>query len=139
MELWKEHYKLGVDQLDQQHRQMILTLEDLLKALKEPGADYVRQAKHTIDFAKNYVVVHFHAEEMYMEQQHYPGLERHRTLHKKMVDDMRTLEHRLMREDYSRPSVKALGNLLTRWWMYHIMTEDKKIVGQGANVPQKAE
>lgn len=131
MSLWKEHYKLGVDQLDRQHRQLILELEDLLRVLADPACDHKKQARHAMDFTKNFTVVHFSAEEMYQKETGYAGYEAHKKKHEGFKETLHQMELKLIRDDYGEASVRAFADMLTRWWMYHIMNEDQKIVKGG--------
>ena len=128
MSLWKDNYALGVDQLDSQHRQLLGATEDLLRAAAQEGQQQCTQCKQAVAFLKDYTVVHFQAEEQYMAQTGYPGLEAHRALHREFAENLRQTELELMRQDYRGEAVGKLARDMTRWWMFHIMREDKKIV-----------
>jgi hemerythrin len=124
--LWKAHYQLGMPQIDQQHKQLILELEDLLKALGEPGCDLKKRCQHTMDFTKDFTKVHFGAEEMYQLRIGYAGYEAHKKKHEGFADTLHQLELKLIREDYTPKAVREFADELTRWWIFHIMNEDKK-------------
>lgn len=131
MSLWRDNYKIGVSQLDQQHKLLITTTEDLLKALNKNDRKYYKQA---MDFLKDYVVVHFSAEEMYMEKVGYKGLAKHKKLHAEFAEELHQQELTLIRSHYAKADARELADMLTRWLIYHIMREDKKIP-----VPKDAE
>lgn len=133
--LWKKHYKLGVPQLDSQHRQLLGTTEDLLRAAAQSGPQQCAQCKKAVAFLKDYTVVHFQAEEQYMEKIGYPGLEAHRALHREFADNLHQTELELMRQGYCGEAVEKLAQYMTRWWMFHIMREDKKIVANREEPP----
>ncbi len=80
--LWKESYKTGVDLIDQQHKQLFDTTENLIKAIRE-GSDYERKREciQTIIFLKNYIVKHFDDEEKFMASIGYPDIEEHKKIH----------------------------------------------------------
>lgn len=137
---WAEHCKIGHDQLDQQHKQMLLTVEELLEALNEDEDKEVEaECRRVMDFLKGYVVVHFSTEEMYQEEIGYPDIEHHKQLHKEMTDIVMELEYELIRNHYDRAAVQQVANALTRWWMYHIMLEDKKIVAYANKIKAERE
>lgn len=126
-DMWKDSYLIGVEQLDAQHKQLVLTLQDLLDSLQGGGANAVEASKHTIDFLKSFVVVHFGAEEMYQQDIGFPLYEEHKKLHEDFIVRVREMEFELMRCGYSRPAMEKLAKMLTKWWIWHIVKEDKKM------------
>lgn len=128
--MWRSNYKIGVSQLDEQHKQLISMTEDLLKALNRSDDEAAAECRRTMDFLKSFVVVHFGAEEMYMERTGYPGLAAHHALHEDFKEKLRDHELRLIRCNWRVETVRELADMLTRWWLYHIMNEDKKIVAE---------
>lgn len=126
--MWKPSYAIGVDQLDQQHKQLVLTLEDLLDCLHNENSNVEKVCKQTMDFTKNFVVVHFSAEEMYQQSIGYPGREAHKKMHDEFAEKLRDLEFDLMRANYNREAAQNLAETLTRWWVWHIVKEDRKMM-----------
>lgn len=125
--MWKDSYLIGVEQIDAQHKQLVLTLQDLLDSLHGDDAKAAKASKHTIDFLKGFVVIHFGAEEMYQQAVSFPLYEEHKKLHEGFTAEMREMEFELMRTGYSRPAVEKLAKKLTKYWIWHIVKEDKKI------------
>lgn len=127
--MWKDSYLIGVDQIDQQHKQLVLTLQDLLDCLHCEDDDEARtRCKQTMAFMKSYAVVHFSAEEMYQETIGYPDRAAHKKLHDDFAVQLREYEFELMRENYSREATRRLSEILTRWWIWHIVKEDHKMI-----------
>ena len=62
--LWKEEYKVGIDKIDEQHRQLFDKIEQLLEIAKS-GDKRSNQQKcmEIIDFLVDYTVFHFNTEE----------------------------------------------------------------------------
>lgn len=62
--MWKDKYRLGVAQIDQQHRALFDMTEELVRAVKQgaAAADYEK----ALGFLQAYVVEHFRDEEAYM-------------------------------------------------------------------------
>lgn len=126
--MWNDAYLVGVEQIDQQHKQLIGVLDDLLKCT-HCGEDYSKpQCKQTMAFVKDYVVTHFTTEEMLLEKIGYPLLAEHRVMHDKFKTSVHELDLELMRADYSYEKTREVISLLTKWWIYHINKEDKKMV-----------
>lgn len=126
--MWRDSYLIRDDQIDQQHRQLILTLEDLLACLRGGSDELKDTCKHTVDFLKSFVVVHFGAEEMLQRAIGYPEREQHKKMHDGFIADLREMEFELIRMDYSRPAMEKLADMLTKWWIWHIVKEDTKMM-----------
>ncbi len=127
---WKEQYRLGVEPLDTQHKQLVKTTEALLRAAKTDCPEAKEECKRAVEFCKNYTVVHFQAEEMYQQRIAFADAERHKALHQELIETLRELEFELIRTDYDLKVVQRMGRMMTRWWMFHIMQEDKKMVDE---------
>ncbi len=126
--MWKADYKVGNTQIDSQHKQLVLTLEDLLCELNKPPEESQKKGyEETVKFLKNYVVVHFNTEEMYQASIGFTGMEEHRKMHKAFIDTIREMEIDLIRTDYDRDKVKKLADYLMHWLLNHILKEDKKM------------
>lgn len=126
--MWSAEYRIGNAQIDSQHKQMILTLEELMVTLKAPPSeDQKKIFEETTKFLKNYVMVHFNTEELYQSAIGFTEVETHRKMHKEFIDKMRTMEIDLIRTDYEAAEVKKLADYLLRWLIGHIMKEDKKM------------
>ena len=125
--MWSDAYLLGVDQIDQQHKQLIGVLDDLAKCVRKDHDIAAKQCKQTISFMKTYAITLFSAEEMLMEKIEYPLLEGHREKHDRFKRSIHELELRLMQSDYSVDTMQEVVHVLTNWWLFHIVKEDKKL------------
>lgn len=125
--VWKDKYNIGVQQIDSQHKQLLLTIEELLQAVRTEGENGKASYKSTMAYLKDYVVMHFSTEEMYMQSINYSQIERQKRLHAEFTQWLHEEELRLIRCDYDVPMVQNLARALTKWWIYHIMKEDKLI------------
>lgn len=124
--MWNDAYLIGDPQIDQQHKQLIGTLEDLLKSA-EDDQRLRKTCKHTVDFLKSYSVTHFKTEEDYMRAAGYADFAHHHKEHQGFIDTLHELELELIRSDYDIETVRKVSQFLTRWWLFHIMKEDKKL------------
>lgn len=129
--MWKDAYKIGVQQIDQQHKQLVETLARLLAALKAEEPARTAACKSAMDFIKNYSVVHFGTEEMYQSEIGFPEKDAHKKLHDGFVESMREYEFELMRSGYAHAVMQRFADELVRWWIYHITREDKKMAAFG--------
>lgn len=119
---WSEKYRLGIEAVDRQHRQLfelIAKLDRLVDVQASPGelqaafAQFVRWAE-----------IHFASEAMLLETTGYPGVEAHVKEHAAFLDTLA----RNVGLGGSRPvaiTEAKLSGLLTRWLQNHILAEDR--------------
>ncbi|MCA1900014.1 MAG: bacteriohemerythrin [Chloroflexi bacterium] len=120
---WANKFSVGVRELDEQHRQIILMLNRLLS---EPEARNVNSevVSEILTAMFRYSLEHFKTEENLLRTHKYPQLEEHRREHN---------EYRRKILDFSAATgagVKSvpqnLLDYLSRWWTRHILEEDMK-------------
>ncbi len=119
---WTDKLSVGVDTLDQQHKVLIETLNDLHAAMMKGQARAVA-GKILNDLVK-YTVDHFAAEEAMMEQAQYPALASHRLAHRELTKQVGDYVARFEKGDITL-SVTLL-NFLSDWLTKHIQGEDQK-------------
>jgi hemerythrin len=124
--MWKDAYLIGVEQIDQQHKMLIRTLENLLKRCEQGEAK--EGCKQAIAFMKGYAVNHFHAEELFQQSISFPFAQQHHRLHETFKVTLHEMDMDLLRSDYSDEKIQEIVTFLTRWWIYHIVREDKKMI-----------
>lgn len=125
--MWKDYYRIGVEQIDEQHRQLFLYVEELLRAAKQDDETSRAACCSTMVFLKNYVVVHFNTEKLYQQSIGFEGRAQHHLLHQDFVRRLRELEFELIRSNYSAEVIRTLASALTSWLVYHVMIEDRKM------------
>jgi hemerythrin len=114
---WSPALAVGVPEIDAQHQELFRRAERLVSALR--AGDRAEVAP-LIRYLGDYVVEHFAAEERFMHEIGYPGLEEHRVLHRAFRDDFA-----VMLADYERkgptPLVAlTLHNWLSDWLRKHV-------------------
>lgn len=132
MTYWKESLLVGVSQIDDQHRKLVVAIDRLMEAcMQGKGRATIGE---TLLFVVSYTKDHFHDEEKLQAQYEYPGIAAHKMLHKKFVADISMI---LRDFEQNGPNVALTGKLnktLVDWLINHISTEDKKL---GAHIIQK--
>lgn len=131
--VWKEHYNIGVDFIDREHKKLFSILNKLLAAGKE-GEKSRWACQEGIKFFKDHAMKHFAEEEAYMASIHYIGFDTHRRLHdnfrKKMLP---ALEKELKQTAYSEDAVNHFLGVCSGWLIGHTLTEDHAIIGKKAS------
>jgi hemerythrin-like metal-binding protein len=110
----------GVPLIDQQHSDLLATIQSLGKAVQE-NQDTEAVVK-TVGFLEVYTDEHFRYEEAYLERLQFPGLEEHRREHTYFRMQVDQLRHRLSTGDTT--ITLELSHLLFRWLQDHILKED---------------
>ena len=91
---WSEDLSVGVELIDEQHKEMFNRINRLLRAIGEIGG--AEQVVATADFLQDYVVQHFAAEEEQMVLHEYPGLASHKE-HKELLKEKEMKHQRLLK------------------------------------------
>lgn len=121
---WSPALAVGVPEIDAQHQELFRRAERLVTALRVGDRG---EAGPLIRYLSEYVVEHFAAEERYMHEIGYPGLEGHRAVHLAFREDLAA-----MLADYERkgptPLVAlTLHNWLSDWLRRHVGGLDVEI------------
>lgn len=121
---WDETLAVGVELIDQQHRELIQKLDEVNTAVEQRmgGAKIVK----TLSFLFDYTDYHFKTEEKNMERCGYPDLEDHKTAHGELVDTLKDLENEFEMEGAHNKLADALNTFLNNWLITHIKGVDVK-------------
>ena len=120
---WSPTLETGIDVIDQQHKRIV----DYINALRiaQGKGDRGAVAK-TIDDVIDYTQSHFGFEEALLEDAGYPLLNAHKRVHELFIRRVAVLNQRFKSgEDIAQD----LHNVLARWLITHIQTEDRHYVG----------
>lgn len=121
--LWRDSMKIGDLAMDADHKQLITLLnrtEDLLQQQDLAPSTAIFEELQV------YVESHFPAEEAYMEQVGYPGLEEHRQQHEALAYRFYVLLGRFrasVDDAERRRHVTKLAEFLREWFAEHILKE----------------
>mgnify|MGYP001261739323 CR=1 FL=1 len=127
--MWKDSYRLGVESIDKQHRELFRMTEELIQAVGENApAEACRKA---LGFLKEYVIHHFRDEEAYQASIHYSGMEAHKKEHQQFTQTVLRYEKMLEDNGFDPATMKDLAGTVTAWLIYHVVDTDQKIVAKG--------
>ncbi|MGX8795884.1 bacteriohemerythrin [Fusibacter sp. JL298sf-3] len=122
---WSSHYELGIESIDNQHKELVRItgrLSDLLGSATQ-GEDIYDDMVTIVGDIKAYTVEHFSYEEMLFDKFGYEDKERHKQEHKKLIDEIETLDLRALDDDQVAHGKKILNYLIT-WVFKHISGSD---------------
>jgi len=119
---WSRKYHTGITEIDVQHEKLFSMYNDLVHALFR--GESMERLGSILDRLLKYVVVHFTAEEKYMERYGYPELEEHRAIHRSLMEKTYQLHKDF---EAGRPVLtEDLLVFLKEWITEHILKTDLK-------------
>lgn len=122
---WDEKYELGIEVIDNQHKELIaLTskLSDLLTNAVQ-GEDIYDDMMTIIADLRDYTVYHFGYEEKIFDSIGYVNADVHKIEHKKLIDEIENLDLSKLDEDQVTAGKSILKFLIT-WVFKHISGSD---------------
>lgn len=126
--MWKESYRIGVDLIDSQHKELFDTTQTLLRIVESDDAVTRKQeCINAIIFMQDYIVKHFSAEEEYQRSINYGDLETHKTLHRIFTAAINKSAKRLFDAEFTIPEIREYTGVLTTWLVYHVAGVDQKL------------
>lgn len=120
---WYDSYNIGVAAIDRQHKELVHRISRLQATLA--NGDINQEVGNALRFLVDYSKRHFADEERIMMDINFEGLDRHKELHKKFVNDIVLILMDLKRGKTVDPL--SFIDFLIDWLVKHIRHEDKKI------------
>ena len=118
---WDGSYLLNIPHIDEQHEQLIALVEELDKAVRENTGRLLIDS--VFQELIRYTTMHFGAEERFMMEHDFPGLDSHRCIHTDFIHKLHELLAR--NRDDTTLSTTTL-NFLSDWITTHIKGNDRE-------------
>jgi hemerythrin len=121
---WKASMSVGIDEIDEQHQEIIRRAGKFLESL----ADRSRQDTGILlSYLRNYCVTHFGAEEAWMRESSYPGRADHQKEHDGFIKELMRLsaEHEKPRGPGLKPA--EVGQWIDEWLTSHVAGSDLEL------------
>lgn len=120
---WKDHYSVGVEAVDHEHREMIDLINDvhdnLLAGAQEPDVTaFLGEIFRAIS-------AHFALEERFMRQHRYDQFSQHKQAHEELLDDIRDIMDGYEADPEGARS--QLSRRLDSWFTEHFKTHDARL------------
>jgi len=122
--IWSEDLRVGVEEIDAQHRQLIDIRNRLAECCSAGASERRESFHHILSELFEYSRAHFLAEEHFMQWQGFPGLEQQRQEHAEFIEAVFAFSKAASEgEDACVQCV----NFLTKWLLNHICQSDMEI------------
>ena len=122
---WTEDLSVGVDAVDNQHKELFRRINSLVDAIKQGKCK--TEITGVIVFLEDYALSHFGEEETFMKDHSYPPYEDHRAQHAIFINNLSELRKEL--EDVGPSYVLSVttNQVIVDWIIDHICGTDKKL------------
>jgi hemerythrin len=122
---WQEYLSVGVEEIDNQHKQLIDKYNDFFAAYSEGRA--ADEIIRLLGFLEEYVVIHFVDEERLQQRIGFPEYQSHCKQHQEFTRKVAELKVSLECDGLDQNLVTSTGLLLTGWLIEHISVMDRAI------------
>ncbi|HEY1472461.1 MAG TPA: bacteriohemerythrin [Pseudolabrys sp.] len=120
---WKDHYSVGIDAVDHEHKELLELINRLHAELTATGEKLSAEAFFG-DLYKG-ISAHFALEERFMRERGYDQLAQHKADHERLLDEIRDIMDDF--EDHDEAASAELGSRLDAWFSRHFETHDARL------------
>lgn len=127
--MWKEKYRIGVDLIDEQHKELFDRVSRFIQTVQHEGdwSTKLEMVKETLAFMKDYVVTHFHDEEEFQREIDYPDYLKHKEVHEHFKEEVGEYAKRFDEQAYNQQLVQEFAGKLMAWLIHHVGSMDQKM------------
>lgn len=120
---WKDHYSVGIEAVDHEHRELI----ELINRVHEELLAGDGEAAVTAFLGEIFkgISAHFALEERFMREHGYDQLREHKGAHEALLDEIRDIMDGY--EADPRESSRRLSDELDAWFTEHFRTHDARL------------
>lgn len=120
---WRDDFRIGIDEVDHEHRELIGLINDLHAALgEERSGERVEEFLGEI-FA--HISAHFALEEKAMRARAYDAFAEHKADHERLLDDIRDIMDE--QAEVGVLDEQAFAARLADWFGAHFRTHDARL------------
>lgn len=127
--MWKEHYRVGADLIDNQHQELFKRVSSFIKAVqtKAPWEERKAEVLATLEFMQHYVIIHFADEEALQKEIGYPAADQHTEIHENFKAEVGAFADKIEQEGLDEQGVQEFAARVMTWLIMHVAGEDQKI------------
>ncbi len=127
---WKDEYSIGVDRIDDEHKQLVEIANKAYEVLNNDlYTDKYDKIVEILKELEDYTVFHFNDEEDYMQQVGYKKFFSHKIEHEEFIQKIKNVD--LNKMDYNQDKyLLEIVNFIVDWLVKHILEKDKLIISE---------
>ena len=119
---WDSSLESGYDKVDNQHRQLVTALNNLMDASTSGKGD--KAVMQTLDFLTGYAIKHFADEEKLQVDYDYPDYLNHKRIHDEFKETVGQLVGRVQKEGATEDIIGTVSSTIGSWLLNHIRGDD---------------
>lgn len=119
--------RIGIPEIDEQHRHLFALINEAFETLASDEADLQLAAADLLGRLKDYAATHFAHEEAYMKKIQDPELEPQRRAHADFAAYVNAAHPERLDNERIRPAFEELLKYLSNWLFRHIIGSDALI------------
>jgi hemerythrin len=119
---WDSSLECGYELVDNQHKQLVAALNNLIEASQSGKGDQV--VMQTMDFLAGYTIKHFADEEKLQVKYDYPDYLNHKRIHDEFKATVKELTDKVVREGPSQELLNVVTSAVGAWLLNHIKGDD---------------
>jgi hemerythrin len=124
---WRDTYSIGIDEIDEQHKQLFAICVNVFNILKE--ATFINKQEDisiVLKELEDYTIYHFSQEETLMKSVDYPFFATHKAEHDKFI--LKLNELKFHEANYNQNAhLQDILRWIINWISNHILERDKKV------------
>ncbi len=125
MNSWDDQLNLGIEELDNQHKNLFLQITKFARAYQAGSGK--QAAPEILEFLEKYVEEHFAAEEHYMLKYGFPDYQNHAALHREFYAKIIAYKQEYYSQrGLSSYAVSKMLEMTLKWLLEHIKQVDKQ-------------
>ena len=120
---WKPEFRIGVESVDHEHKELIALINDLHETMQGGGTH--DEITETLGEIYANISAHFALEERLMRDARFPDLGPHKADHEALLDQLLDIMDGV--EEGGSYDEQALSSRMERWFSVHFRTHDAKL------------
>ena len=133
---WDSSLESGYEKVDNQHKQLVTALNNLIEASADGKGDKAVMA--TLDFLTGYAIKHFADEEQLQIDYDYPDYLNHKRIHDEFKAVVGDFIQRVMKEGPTVELIDLVSSTVGAWLLNHIKGDDFRMAAFVQAADQKA-
>lgn len=127
---WKDEYSIGIDRIDDEHKQLVKIANKAYEVINNDFyTDKYDKIVEILKELEDYTVFHFNDEEDYMQQVGYKKFFSHKIEHEEFIQKIKNVD--LNKMDYNQDKyLLEIVNFIVDWLVKHILEKDKLIISE---------
>lgn len=121
---WRESYGTGIPSMDNQHRNLLDLINRMYRIMRK--VEVAGTIEEVLDGMADYSIHHLREEESLLQANGYAEFDEHCASHQIYLDKMEQFMAEWNTGDDKEAVVKEMYAFLRKWWLDHIVEEDRK-------------